>query len=101
MKLLTKAIEQQLPPLYGQENVADPIAYLKIFDPCGSWTWYITEYDPVEKLMFGLVYGHEHEMGYISLTELEQVKGRYGLGLERDLSFRPQPLSKCKNPCAA
>ena len=29
----------------------------KLFDPVGSATWYLTEYDPVEKIAFGFVTG--------------------------------------------
>jgi len=43
MKLITKEIEATLPPLYSQENVSDPVAVFKIFDPCGRCTFYILE----------------------------------------------------------
>jgi hypothetical protein len=34
------------------------------------------------------------ELGYVSLAELRTVTGRLGLGIERDLYFRPRyPLS--------
>ena len=47
MKLLTKELEKKLPSLYEQDGKGDEaIAYAKFFDPCGSWTWYATEYDP-------------------------------------------------------
>ena len=47
MKLLTKELEKKLPSLYAQDGKGDEaIAYAKFFDPCGSWTWYVTEYDP-------------------------------------------------------
>jgi hypothetical protein len=37
MKLIPREIEAILPPLYSQENVADPIAVVKFFDPCGRY----------------------------------------------------------------
>ena len=69
---------------------------LKFFTPDSSWTWYLTEYDPEERLAFGLVIGHERELGYFSFTELEQLRGPMGLPVERDLQFKPTPLSECK-----
>lgn len=95
MKLLTKAIIKSLPPLYSQENNPDPVVRVKFFDPTGSWTWYATEFDGVDTF-FGLVDGHEKELGYFSLSELQAVRGQFGLGVERDLHFRPQPLSVFK-----
>jgi hypothetical protein len=96
MMLLTKENLAALPPLYSQEDTLDPLAVVKFFDPCGSWTWYATEYNPAEGLFFGLVDGHEKELGYFSLADLESFKGPLGLGIERDRAFRPTPLSVLK-----
>ena len=39
-------------PLYSQENKSDPIVRVKLFDPYGRATWYITEYSPDTKIAF-------------------------------------------------
>lgn len=57
----------------------------KFFNPCGPGTWYMTEYDPEERLAFGLCVIHEAELGYFSLDELESIELMAGLGIERDL----------------
>ena len=93
MKLLTAANRKALPPLYANEHVDDPIARVKFFSPTSNWTWYATEFDGTDTF-FGLVKGHETELGYFSLRELASVRGPFGLGIERDLHFRPTPLSK-------
>ena len=89
-------IADTIPRLYANESVDDPIAVLKYFTPDSSWTWYLTEYDPDERLAFGLVIGHEPELGYFSLEELEELRGPLGLPIERDVHFQPTPLSKCR-----
>jgi len=74
MKTVTEEFEELFKdyPLYSQEQVKDPFLIAKLFDPCGSATWYLTEYDPVEKIVFGYVVGlQEDELGYVSLTEME------------------------------
>jgi hypothetical protein len=96
MKLMTKEILSKIPALYAQENNPDPIVHVKFFCPWGSWTWYATEYSPEDRMFFGRVDGHESEMGYFSLDELESVKGPAGLGIERDLWFKPCPLSSVR-----
>jgi len=95
MKLLTKAILKSLPPLYSQEKNPDPVVRVKFFDPTGSWTWYATEFDGTD-IFFGLVKGHETELGYFSLAELKAMRGRFGLGIERDLYFTPTSLSEVR-----
>jgi Protein of unknown function (DUF2958) len=96
VRLLTKALEAALPPLYSQENNPDPLCRVKFFTPTSNWTWYGIEYDPVERRFFGLVDGFEKELGYFTLDELESVKGPLGLGIERDLWFKPTRLSELK-----
>ena len=62
----------------------------KFFNPTGAGTWYATEYDPDNRTFFGYVsiFGDwNDEWGYFSLDELENYKGRFGLGIERDLHF--------------
>ena len=94
MKLLTKAICRQLPPLESQESKGlDAVAWVKFFTPDSSWTWYASEFDGSD-LFFGLVKGWEEELGYFGLRELEQIRGRLGLPVERDRFFRPTSLRK-------
>jgi hypothetical protein len=95
MMLLTQANRTSLPALYSTENVTDPIAQVKFFDPTGSLTWYATEFDG-DDLFFGWVDGPYPELGYFSLTELRRVRGRFGLGIERDRHFSPRPLSEVR-----
>ena len=93
--LMPKEIARLIPPLYANENVDDPIVRVKWFTPDSSWTWYVTEYDPDERLCFGLVDGFERELGYFSLNELEAAEGPHGLAIERDLHWDPKPVSQC------
>ncbi len=95
MKLLTKEIIEKLPPLYSQDNVAAPIVHVKFFCPWNQWTWFPYEFDGKDTF-FGKVVGLETEMGYFSLKELQSVSGPGGLGIERDLYWKPKPLSQCK-----
>lgn len=67
-------------------------AIVKFFMPDGSWVWYATEFDG-EDIFFGLVAGNFLELGYFSLKELQSVRGRLGLPVERDLYFTPTTLA--------
>ena len=93
MKLLTKEIERLLAK-EDSRNESDPVAVVKFFTPWTYWTWYATDYDPVEKVFFGYVQGHENELGSFSLEELKSLKGPAGLRVERDLYFKPTRLSE-------
>jgi hypothetical protein len=50
---------------------------------------------PRRNLCRGLVIGHERELGYFSIAELEEVRGPMDLKIERDLYFEPKPVSQC------
>lgn len=94
MQLITEEIKKTLPNLYAQEDKGfEAIAYLKFFTPDGSWNWYVTEFDGYDTF-FGLVCGLEKELGYFSLSELQQVRGKLGLPVERDLYFQPAAIKE-------
>jgi hypothetical protein len=100
MKLLTKEIENKLPKLYSTEgqNIAPVI--VKFFTPWSNWTWYAVEGEQLEDgdwQFFGLVDGHEKELGYFNLSELADVRGPGAfrcLGIERDRYFDGMILDK-------
>src|SRR5665647_845256 len=97
MKLINEEIKNILPKLYEQDNKnLNAIAYVKFFTPDSNWTWYATEFDGKDTF-FGLVDGFVKELGYFSLSELESVKGPYGLKIERDLYFKPTTLKELMN----
>lgn len=94
MKLLTKAIENRFAKL-GAQDVENPTIICKLFNPTGEQTWYAISYDGTD--FFGYVTGFgDDELGYFNRQELEQFKGRFGLGIERDLWFSECKLSDIK-----
>ena len=94
-------------------------AIIHFFFPGSNWDWYVsegsyvdadgffdTEKEKVDFLFFGLVNGHDAELGYFSLSELEKIRfpvsiyrghtqkviGSFQYGIERDLHWTPQTL---------
>ena len=64
---------------------------VKFFNPCGAATWLITEIDPDNPdIMFGLCdLGMQcAELGDVSITEMQSIRLRFGLKIERDYSFK-------------
>ncbi|MAU01490.1 MAG: hypothetical protein CL608_30485 [Anaerolineaceae bacterium] len=94
---MTKALEERFAQVGRQETVKDPLVIAKFFYPAGSGTWFATEFNPKRRLFFGFVslFGdHNDEWGSFSLDELESFKGRFGLGIERDLYWKEKPASE-------
>ena len=87
MKLMTKAIQSQLEK-NRELPEADRKVVVKYFTPDGGATWWISERDPHNPdLLFGLCdlgLGFQ-ELGSVSLRELEELRGAFGLPVERDL----------------
>jgi len=96
MKLLTKPIEKQLRE-NAKKHPKDPFPVVKFFTPDAGATWLITELAADGDTMFGLCdlgLGFP-EYGTVSLSELQTVRGRLGLPVERDRWFKAdKPLSK-------
>ena len=105
MKLLTASQRQKLidngrrqAVVKGTPAEIDFEPIVKLFNPCGAATWLLTEIDPSdETVAWGLCdlgMGFP-EFGTVSLTELAEYRGRFGLGIERDLHFTARgPISR-------
>ena len=97
MRLMTNTLAKRFAQIGSQENVNDPIIVAHFFNPTGAGDWWATEYDPENKTIFGYVsifHDHNDEWGYTSLDELEAYKGRWGLGIERDLYWKEKKASE-------
>lgn len=104
MKLLTQDLRNKLTEngrqqekVRGTDKEIDFHPVVKLFTPDANCTWLLTEIDPEEPdIAFGLCdlgMGFP-ELGSVSLSELESLRGALGLPLERDLHFQAEhPLS--------
>jgi hypothetical protein len=114
MKLLTAELRACLPKLYTQDGNPNPTVHARFFFPLGTWTWLVTEGQPVDSegdflhtepgnmrphpdeadfLFFGYVLGHFPEWGHFRLSDL-QTRLTHNLTVERDISFTPQPFNQ-------
>ncbi|WP_323594827.1 DUF2958 domain-containing protein [Aliarcobacter butzleri] len=94
MELIPKEVKEQIPSLYATENQNNPTVFVKLF--LDSWTWYITELSIDGDIAFGyVVSSFGAELGYFSLEEIKGLR-TLGIGVERDLEFKPTKLSIIK-----
>ena len=96
MALFTKEQMEQLLN-NGRDEREDHVPVVKLFTPDANATWLISEIDPHDRdQAFALAYlgvGFP-EMGWVSIRELESVRGSMGLPVERDLWFEGKhPIS--------
>ena len=106
-KYILKSLAPKIPKLGETAEQSDPTAWVKLFTPDGGWTWYIIEYDPKDRIAYGLVKGFVTEYGSFSLDEIEELRGNVNvriedkdykskdvLRVERDLYFKPTPVKQ-------
>lgn len=87
----------KLPPLYATNNDPDPIVHIKLFTPDSSFTWYLLEYSPELGIVYVYVTSYmcpEGEHGYVSLEEMQELRGPLNLPIERDLHFDPTRIQQ-------
>lgn len=97
MKLLTKEVLDLFKKTGDQSREADPIIVAKFFNPAWAGTWYAAEYDEENQIFFGYVSifnDYNDEWGSFALSDLTEFRGRFGLGIERDIHFEPQRFSE-------
>jgi hypothetical protein len=88
-KMLENGRKQQEAEERGTSIDFEPV--VKLFTPDAGAMWLLTELHPDDPdIAFGLCdlgLGFP-EMGSVSLSEIEEVRGHLGLPVERDLSFK-------------
>jgi hypothetical protein len=98
MKLMTPEVVERLRqfPLMSQEGKGlDAEIVVKIFDPAGRYTFFVTDAEEHDGdwYLFGYcvsMFGPDcDEWGSVMASELQAVRGRFGLGFERDLHIAP------------
>ena len=85
-KLLENGIESR-----GSEE-SDHYPVVKLFTPDARATWLITEISADDNtIAFGLcdLGVGMPELGYVSLTDLDGIRGPLGLRIEKDVFFQP------------
>jgi hypothetical protein len=98
MKLITRDIQKRLIRNGALRQLmqdaghaeSDFLPVVKLFTPDAGCTWLLTELDPDDHdRAFGLCdLGMDFpELGYVSRSELERLRGPLGLPVERDLHF--------------
>jgi hypothetical protein len=93
MKLLTKANRLKLEANARKTEIEgedDHRPVVKLFNPAGAATWLLTEIEG--DIAFGLcdLGMGSPELGSVSITELEAIKGPLGIGIERDQYFEAE-----------
>ena len=94
MILLTKKIREKLIKNHQEQDGTKTFkAEVKLFNPCGIGTWYLSELNPDTNVAFGLCELHEKELGYVSIDELKEIELPFFLKIERDLYYQPTHFS--------
>ena len=103
MKLLTKEILDRLPNNddTAELGIDELTVQVKFFNPTGGGTWYVYSYDPDERIGYALCDLDFPELGAFSMDELESYRGRFGLGIERDMHYSPRPLREVMDKVGA
>jgi hypothetical protein len=97
MKILTKEIIKAFAKqgYTGDKSAKDIKIVMKLFNPSGAGTWYLYEKED-EDVYWGYVNLGDidnAECGTVSMSELMNFRGRFGLGIERDKFFEPLSMS--------
>jgi hypothetical protein len=97
MKIITKEIENAFAKqgYTGDKSMKDIKIILKLFNPGGVGTWYVYEKED-EDIYWAFANLNDPinaECGTISMQELTSYRGRFGLKIERDMSFEPLKMT--------
>ena len=93
MQLLTEEIKK-LFTKYGPRSQdgkgGDALVIVKYFNPVGAGTWLIIEGEKLpngDYMLFGLCNLFEWEWGYVSLSELQNLRLPFNMSIEREITI--------------
>ena len=76
--------------IYGEAELKDLTAVVKLFALNSNYTWYLLTQDPNDpNYLWAIVDGHAVEMGPVSLSELLSLKWMGAPQVERDIYWEP------------
>lgn len=91
MILLTKKVREELQANWNNDDCRKLKPVVKLFTPDANATWYLVAMDKDGTALgicdLGLRFP---EFGYVDMGELSQVRGPFGLPIERDSLFCPE-----------
>jgi len=76
---------ERLPKLYETDGEKGDLPAVYLFTPDANATWVLWEYDPVERIAFGMCDLGYPELGSVSVDEILAVRGAFGLPVECDI----------------
>ena len=84
----------KVPILYKTECIplSERDVYFHFF--CGNSDWWILEYDPNDRLFFGIAKIFVIELGYISFDEMKDIKAFGMIEVERDTDFKVKKVKE-------
>jgi hypothetical protein len=97
MKILTQEILDAFAKQgkTGNKSAREIKIVLKLFNPTGAGTWYL--YEKIDNDTYMCFANLEDidcaECGTVSMSELLEFKGLFGLGIERDKFFKPLSIT--------
>ena len=99
MELLTKSQSKALQAAFlKHDEIKDHKCLVKLFNPVGRGTWWIIDQDPKDEdylwCVAKLFDDIGPEVGSVSLSDMQKTKGFGGLGIERDIHFKPMLVSE-------
>jgi len=97
MKILTKEILNAFAKQgkTGNKSAKDIKIVMKLFNPTGAGTWYLYEKEDEDVYWCFANLGDIDcaECGTVSMNELMNFRGQFGLHIERDISYKPLSMS--------
>ena len=96
MELLTQEDKRQVPRLEMTMGSLDPMVRVLFHMPMLDWTWYVIEYNGKNEV-FALEERERTKWGFYNLDELQDLRGPFGLRVQRAQKYLPMPLSQARH----
>lgn len=98
MELTPFALQAKIPRLGETVDKADPMVWVRLFNPLSGWSWYLIELEPFATNAICYVYevGWDERLTYFNLADIDRHAVEVGEPNQLDTFFTPCRLSAVK-----
>lgn len=98
MELIPQDVRAKIPRLGETVDEADPMVWVRLFNPLSGWSWYLIELEPLatDGICFVYEVGWDEQLTYFNLSDFDLHAAEVGEPNQLDAAFVPCRLSEVK-----
>lgn len=98
MELITEEMKKRFKEVGDQSKSQNPLFVMRIYNPIGAQSWYVSEYDEESGRYACFVKGtYSDQWSWFSIRDIVSIKNLLGIEMKLDLNFKEKTFDELAN----